>query len=185
MLPFLTLLLLLSQAPRPVAPARPSPSSWSADDLEFLTSDRESLRGISRVAVSVTVPDELSAALPHAPLTSLIVFRLEQAGLTVVASRELEDPVLAIALHVSAPQRADSSTTDIYNVTGDLLQLVRLKDDARRARFMHASTWHVSAQGHASPNDADQLRARVMSIVDVLLDDWRAANGRAEPGPKR
>lgn len=184
MLPLLTLLSLLSQTPAPAAPARPSASSWNADDLEIVASERDSLRGVSQLAVSVSIPDELSAALPRGPLTSLIVFRLEQAGLTVVTERALEDPALSITLHVQAADPRPAASRGIYHAAADLLQLVRLKDDADKARFMHASTWHVSAQGLAGPDDADQLRDRVMSIVDVFLDDWRAANGRAEPGPK-
>lgn len=174
-------LLGLVQNPAPVAPPtqqRPSPSSWIASDLQIVSDERDSLRGVSRLAVAVSVPDELVKVLPRAALQSMIVFRLEQAGLTVVAAREIEDPLLSISVHVVSGQGGAAAGADwvAYRISTDFMQLVRLKDEAAKARFMLASTWQVATHGVAPAASGDELRARVTSMVDAFLEDRRGTS---------
>lgn len=175
------LILLLGQAASPAptldAPQRPASSAWSAEEIEVLPDERASLRGISRLAVAIDVPAELAAALPAAPLQSMVAFRLEQAGMTVVATRELDDPLLSIAIHAVVDSDAPGVARPVaYTVSADVMQLVRLRDDARRARFMQASTWQVSDPSAARPSDIDRIRERVAALIDVFLADYRAVN---------
>ncbi len=182
------LILLLGQAAGPGSPVdarqRPSSSAWSAEEIEVLPDERASLRGISRLGVAIDVPAELARALPTAPLQSMVAFRLEQAGMTVVAARELDDPLLSIAVHAVVDSDAPGVARPVaYTVSADVMQLVRLRDEAKRARFMQASTWQVSDPAAARPSDVDRIRERIAALVDVFLADHRAVNRAREAVP--
>lgn len=182
------LILLLGQAAGPGSPVdarqRPSSSAWSAEEIEVLPDERASLRGISRLGVAIDVPAELARALPTAPLQSMVAFRLEQAGMTVVAARELDDPLLSIAVHTVVDGDAPGVARPVaYTVSADVMQLVRLRDEAKRARFMQASTWQVSDPAAARPSDVDRIRERIAALVDVFLADHRAVNRAREAVP--
>lgn len=188
MLP-LMLLLCLSQLPEsgPTAPAPPS-SPWSTSaDLEILTDERDSLRGVSRLTLTVNVPDSLRGTLPQAPLQSTLTFLLDQSGIVVLQTREIEDPVLAINVHIVTERDERGSDTGwmAYRVYADLLQLVRLADHDGKARVMLASTWHAGSHGVAPTTEAAELQTRVRDIVDAFLADHRAANAPAsQPSPR-
>ena len=130
------------------------------------------------MAVSITVPAELQALLPVAPLQSTIVFNLEQAGFVVLATRDIVDSLFAINIRTVAERddRGRDTGRIVYRVYGDLLQVVRLPDHAGKARITLASTWHAGNFGTAPKGSPDELRARVAEIVDAFLADHRAAN---------
>jgi hypothetical protein len=167
-------LSLAGAAPAAQAPASP----WSsAAELEMLANERDSLRGVSRLAVAVNAPDAPGGTLSSATLRSTLVFRLGQAGLVVVQAREIEDPVLSVNVHLVANRNEQGAET----VYADLLQLVRLPDHAGKARMTLASTWHAGSHGVAEVADAATLRERVMDVVNAFLDDHRAANAPLSP----
>lgn len=177
----LTVLLIssLSLAAPTITTAAQAPSPWSSSaDLQILSEERESLRGVKQMAVSITVPAELQASLPAAPLQSTLVFNLEQAGFVVLATRDVVDPLFAINIRVLAErdERGRDTGRIVYRVYGDLLQVVRLPDHGGKARIALASTWHAGNFGIASKPSADELRVRVAEIVDAFLADHRAAN---------
>jgi hypothetical protein len=173
-------LSLAGAAPAAQAPASP----WSsAAELEMLANERDSLRGVSRLAVAVNAPDAPGGTLSSATLRSTLVFRLGQAGLVVVQAREIEDPVLSVNVHLVANRNEQGAETGwlVYRVYADLLQLVRLPDHAGKARMTLASTWHAGSHGVAEVADAATLRERVMDVVNAFLDDHRAANAPLSP----
>ena len=138
------------------------------------------------MTVSITVPAELQASLPPAPLQSMLVFNLEQAGFVVLTTRDIADPMFAINIRAVAERddRGRDTGRMVYRVYGDLLQVVRLQDYAGKARITLASTWHAGNFGVAARTSADELRARVAEIVDAFLADHRAVN-TDEPALKK
>jgi hypothetical protein len=174
-------LLLLQASPAPVpAPASPTPPrpSWSsASNLELVADERDSLKGVSRLALTVNVPDSLAATLKADALASTIAFQLEQAGVAVTPTRAVEEPLLSITVRV-VNERADSRGTGrvIYRVYADLLQLVRLADFNGTARLMMSSTWHAGSVGTLASADTSELRPRIAELVDAFLTDYRAVN---------
>lgn len=183
MLPALMFILFLLQDGAPGGGAPPPASSWSsAADLELVTNERDSLRGVTRVAVTVSVPEATVSGLDEHSLTSTITFQLEQAGLVVATDRNLDDPVLSITIRmIREINGRGSAGRFIYRAYADLLQLVRLPDFNDRARLMMASTWHAGSFGVMATPDADVLRSRVGEVVNALLSDHRAVNDPASP----
>lgn len=172
-------LLLLQAAPAPV-PARPS---WStASNLELVADERDSLKGVSRLSLTVNVPDALAGTLKSEALASTIAFQLEQAGLVVAPTRAVEDPLLSISVRVVNERAGDRETGRlIYRVYADLLQLVRLADHNGAARLMMSSTWHAGSFGALASTDTSDLRPRIAEIVDAFLADHRAVNAGPVP----
>jgi hypothetical protein len=178
--------MLLSLAVPGSGAAQGPASPWSSSaDLQILSGERESLLGVKQLAVSVNVPAELQGALPAAPLQSTVVFNLEQAGLVVLATRGIADPLLAIHIRTLAERDGRGRDTGrvVYRVYGDLLQLVRLADHAGKARITLASTWHAGNFGVTSGTGAEELRARVTEIVDAFLADYRASESGQPTSP--
>jgi hypothetical protein len=188
--PFLALVLLVSPAGLAGAGQERPASRWStATDVEMVADERDSLAGISRLAVSVVVPEGGSTPLAAGALASTITFRLEQAGLIVVPTRAVEEPLLNVTLReiVVGAERPGDSVQVAYRLDIDLLQLVRLADrDSGRARLMMASTWHAGTFGTATTAAvAAEARSRVDEVVDTFLADYRAANPGAAPPTAR
>lgn len=185
----LMLLLSLLQLPdaEPPKPTHPSSPWTSTADLEILTDERDSLRGVSRVVLTVNVPESLTEALPSAPLQSMLTLLLDQAGIAVVQQREIEVPVLAVNVHVVTERDERGADTGwmAYRVYADLMQLVRLADHGGKARVMLASTWHAGSHGVASSKESAELQARVRDVIDAFLADHRAANAPPSSVPPR
>ena len=149
----------------------------------MVADERDSLKGISRLAVTVQVADSIALTLKPDALTSTIAFQLEQAGLVVTPTRAVEDPLLSIAVRIVNERDARGVETGrvVYRVYADLLQLVRLADRNGTARLMMASTWHAGSFGTLSGTDVDGLRPRVSEVVGTFLGDHRAVNAPAAP----
>lgn len=182
------LVLVLLQTP--VAPASgaavqaPPRSPWStASNLELVADERDSLKGVSRLGLTVQVPDALAATLKTDTLTSTVAFQLEQAGLVVAPTRAVEDPLLSIAVRIVNERDARGTETGrvVYRVYADLLQLVRLADRDGTARLMMASTWHAGSFGTLAAADVDGLRPHISEVVETFLGDHRAVNAPAGP----
>lgn len=177
--PLLVLFTLLpSFAANTAAQEQPARLPWgNVSDLQLISDERDSLKGVSRLALSVNVPDTLADRLPAASLSSTIAFRLEQAGLVVVPTRAVEEPLLVITLRAIDDQATRGAAARlVYRVYADLLQLVRLSDQGSAARLMMASTWHAGSFGTIPASDPDELRERVAEVVDAFLADLRFAN---------
>ncbi len=175
------LTLLTLQAPTAPVPGAPAPEPrplWAnATDLELVADERDSLKGVSRLALSVNLPDTLAGGLTAEAVTSTIAFRLEQAGLVVTADRAVEDPLLTVAVRIVNDEAARGTTGRVvYRVYADLLQLVRLADHQGAARLMMASTWHAGSFGTLPASSTGDLRERLAEIVDAFLADHRWAN---------
>jgi hypothetical protein len=176
----LVLLLLQAQpAPGPSTPAAAPPRlPWSsASNLELVADERDSLKGVSRLALTVNLPDSLAGALKSDTLTSTITFQLEQAGLVVTPTRAVEDPLLAVTVRIVNERDPRGGTGRVlYRVYADLLQLVRLADLNGTARLMMASTWHAGSFGTLTSAEGADLRPRIAEVVDAFLADHRAVN---------
>lgn len=181
------LALLLLQAPPAPGPAVPAPvpprSLWaSASNLELVADERDSLKGVSRLALNVNVPEALAAVLKGDALTSTIAFQLEQAGLVIPPARAVEDPLLTVTVRIVTERDARGETGRVvYRVYADLLQLVRLADHNGTARLMMASTWHAGSFGTLTATDMAGLRPRIVEVVDAFLADHRAVNRPPAP----
>jgi hypothetical protein len=174
-------LLLLQASPVPgsaAPPPSPPRSPWSsASNLEMVADERDSLKGVSRIALTVNLPDSLTGILETDALTSTIAFRLEQAGLAVSPTRAVEEPLLAVTVRVVNERGTRGETGRvIYRVYADLLQLVRLADHNGSARLMMASTWHAGSFGTLPAKDTVELRPRIAELVDTFLVDHHAVN---------
>ena len=175
-------LLQAAQAAPPLPPADPPRAAWSnATDFALIADERDSLAGISRLAVRVLIAEGLDPALASDALTSTVAFRLEQAGLVVVPTRAVEDPLLVVTVGVVDDHETRTGAPRVYRIDADLLQLVRLSDRDARARLMMASTWHAGTAGTLPSSTADDLRARIADIVDAFLADHRTANTPTAP----
>jgi hypothetical protein len=180
-------LILLQASPAPASSAAPPPpprSPWSTtSNLELVADERDSLKGVSRVGLTVQVPDALADTLKVDALTSTAAFQLEQAGLVVTPTRAMEDPLLSIAIRTVNERDARGVDTGrvVYRVYADLLQLVRLADRNGTARLMMASTWHAGSFGTLAASDADGLRSHISDVVATFLGDHRAVNAPAGP----
>jgi hypothetical protein len=176
----LVLLLLQAQpAPGSSTPAAvPSRLPWSsASNLELVADERDSLKGVSRLALTVNLPDSLTGALKGETLTSTITFQLEQAGLVITPTRAVEDPLLAVTVRIVNERDPRGGTGRVlYRVYADLLQLVRLADHNGTARLMMASTWHAGSFGTLTSTEGADLRPRIAEVVDAFLSDHRAVN---------
>jgi hypothetical protein len=183
-------LLLLQASPVPGStPPTPSPprSPWSsASNLEMVADERDSLKGVSRIALTVNLPDSLAGILEADALTSTVAFQLEQAGLAVTPTRAVEEPLLTITVRVVNERGTRGETGRvIYRVYADLLQLVRLSDLNGSARLMMASTWHAGSFGALLATDTAELRPRIAEVVDAFLIDHHAVNPPTAPAPQR
>lgn len=174
----LALLTLTQSGGAPVPAPRPAPSSWMATELDMLSDERQSLAGITRIAVTVTAPDDLGSSLRRDTLASTIAFKLEQAGLVVVPTREVEDPLLAVSIHTTSSGTAADPGWMAYRVSVDTMQLVRLRDDGARARFALASTWQVASHGVVAASNTAEIRTRALALVDEFLADRRGTQPR-------
>ena len=180
-------LVLLQAPPAPASGTAPQPpprSPWSTtSNLELVADDRDSLKGVSRLGLTVQVPDALAGTLKVDALTSTFAFQLEQAGLVVTTTRAMEDPLLSIAIRTVNERDARSVDTGrvVYRVYADLLQLVRLADRNGTARLMMASTWHAGSFGTLAASDAEGLRPHLSAVVATFLSDHRAVNAPAGP----
>ena len=179
---FLVGLLLQGAPPTGVAP--PPPQRWAtASDLELVSDERDSLRGVTRLGLSVLLPDELNAAVAPDTLRSTIAFQLEQAGLIVVTSRAVEDPLLSLTVRLVNERNERGETGRVlYRVYADVLQLVRLADLNGKARLMMASTWHAGSFGATtSATTPAEVRTRATEVVATFLADHQRVN--APKGP--
>jgi hypothetical protein len=178
--------LLLQSPPAPIpapVPQTPPRPSWSsASNLELVADERDSLKGVSRLALTVNVPDSLADTLTADALASTIAFQLEQAGVVVTPARAVEEPLLSITVRV-VNERADNRGNGrvIYRVYADLLQLVRLADFNGTARLMMSSTWHAGSFGALASADTSELRPRIAEVVEAFLSDYRAVNRAPVP----
>lgn len=172
---FLLAFQIASPAPDP-APPSPEPSSGTAS-LDVLTDDRQSLAGISRLLLTLNIPDELQAEIDTDVLRSTVTFALEQAGLEMVATRNVDDPILVVSLRV-VPDAATPGGRPrrLYRVDADLFQLVRIPDHAGGTRLMMASTWHAGSFGAVDDIALPSLRDRVTGLVETFVSDWRGVN---------
>lgn len=168
--------LQLSQAPPSAQTVPPDTFSGTAG-LDILAEDRQSLRGITRLMLSFNVPDDIATAIDADVLRSTVAFRLQQAGIDVVTTRQVDDPVLTISVRVVA-ERLDGRETGrvLYRTYADLLQLVRLPDFAGGARLMLASTWHAGSFGAIDDDAIASLRDRIAEIIDTFTSDHRSVN---------
>jgi hypothetical protein len=176
----LILAVLLQGAPLAGSAPPPPPQRWAtASDLDLISDERDSLRGVTRLALSVALPDELNASVGQETLRSTIAFQLEQAGLIVVASRAVEDPLLSLTVRLVNERNERGETGRVlYRVYADLLQLVRLADHNGKARLMMASTWHAGSFGAtASATAPTEVRARAADVVATFLADHTRVNG--------
>ena len=165
-------------AGNPSAQEPPQRVPWgNATDLQLVSDERDSLKGVSRLALSVNVPDTLADRFPPASVSSTMAFRLEQAGLVVVSTRAVEEPLLVITVRVIDDEATRATAARVvYRVYADLLQLVRLADQGGAARLMMASTWHAGSFGTMPASDTEELRERLTEVVDTFLADHRFAN---------
>ncbi len=176
--------LLQGAPPAGAAPPPPPPQRWAtASDLELVSDERDSLRGITRLALSVALPDELNVGVAPDTLRSTIAFQLEQAGLIVVTSRAVEDPLLTLTVRLVNEHNERGETGRVlYRVYADVLQLVRLADHNGKARLMMASTWHAGSFGAtATAATPAEVRARAAEVVATFLADHTRVN--APKGP--
>ena len=176
--------LLLQGTPSSSGATPPPPQRWAtASDLDLVADERDSLRGVTRLALSVALPDELKAAVAPDTLRSTIAFQLEQAGLIVVATRAVEDPLLSLTVRLVNERNERGETGRVlYRVYADVLQLVRLTDFNGKARLMMASTWHAGSFGAiASAAMPAEVRARAAEVVATFLADHTRVN--APKGP--
>jgi hypothetical protein len=183
------LLLLLLQGPSTPgsAAAAPTPprTPWSsASNLELVADERDSLKGVSRLALTVNLPDSLAGAFKADALTSTLAFQLEQAGLEITPTRAVEDPLLSVTVRTVEERDPRGGTARlVYRVYADLLQLVRLADHNGTARLMMASTWHAGSFGTVAVTEIDDLRRRTAEVIDAFLADHRAVNRPAGATP--
>lgn len=174
----LAVALQLQGAPAPDLHPPPDIFSGTAA-LDFLSDDRESLRGIRRVLLSINVPDEAAAAIDVGRLRSTAAFRLEQAGIEVVDQRNVEDPILVLSVRLLLEESRGRSTGRVlYRVYADLLQLVRLADLDGGARLMLASTWHAGSFGAIDSSAVHSLVERADEVIDAFTTDFRHVNQR-------
>ena len=173
---FALLLLALQVGGLPPAGGQPPPEIFSGSaSLDVLSDDRHSLRGVDRVLLSLTMAEDIASEIDAGSLQSTLVFALEQAGLTVITTRNVEDPALVVSVRAvpdtgvtgPAPRR-------LYRVDVDLLQLVRLPDLDGGARLIMASTWHAGSFGAVDAIAMPSLRDRVADVVETFIDDWLA-----------
>ena len=177
-LTFAFLALQTPAAPVSDPPAAAPRSLWAnASNLELVADERHSLKGVSRLALSVNLPDSIAGSLPADAIASTISFQLDQAGLTVTTTRAVEDPLLVVSVRTVADEGArGTGGRVVYRVYADLLQLVRLADHDGAARLMMASTWHAGSFGTVPVSATGDLRVRIAEIVDAFLADHRWAN---------
>ena len=173
---FIAFVVLLLQTSAAIAQTPRLP--WaSTSDLELVADERDSLKGVSRLALTVNLPDSLVESFKADALTSTIAFQIEQAGLVVLPTRAVEDPLLAISVRViDEPGGRGASGRLVYRVYADLLQFVRLSDLNGAARLMMASTWHAGSFGTLPGTDAADLRPRIAEVVEAFLADHRVVN---------
>jgi hypothetical protein len=174
------LLLALQAGGLPPAPGRPSPEIFSGTaSLDVLSDDRQSLRGVTRLFLSLTIAEDLAKAIDADTLQSTLAFSLEQAGLTVLTTREIEDPALVVSIRAVADTGVTGPTPRrLYRIDADLLQLVRLPDLNGGARLMMASTWHAGSFGAVDTIAIPSLRDRAIDVVETFLADWRDVTKR-------
>ena len=187
----LPLLLLLLQSPVAEGPAgepqeRPAPPWSNAVDVDLIDDERESLAGVTTVAVSVILSETVAGTLATESVTSAVTQQLETAGLKVSAARAIDEPLLVVTVRAIEEGAAGVATrTLVYRVYADLLQLVRLADrESGIARLMMASTWHAGSFGTIETGALEDLRSRIRDVISAFTADHAVANPKPATPPE-
>jgi hypothetical protein len=132
--------------------------------------NRESLRGISAVPVSVQVSD--GSGTTSSLLQSYVELQLRKAGIRVPSNNERTKKDGDALLYV----KVWSWNHEIRSVEVELVQLVNLNRDPTIKATV--ATWEVRTWGgDRASTDADIKRA-VSDILDDFINDYLAVNSK-------
>ena len=135
--------------------------------------DKETLRGIEGVRVSVTVAGEGAKqdGLSEAALRAVLEEKVRGAGLRL----SVDEKAPALSLVVNAQKYAAEGVYAVA-VDLDLYQLVSL-ERASHPPF-HASTWRVTQVFLRPANELGSVKAVAERAADAFVKDFRAVNPR-------
>lgn len=138
-------------------------------------SERESLRGIKRIKVEVSITQmrpEAGEVVSESSRTT-VELRLRQSGVVVVDDAQASDGFATLRIRVGlAPARDDALVA--YLVQSELRQLVSLARD--REIIVRAQTWAALAVGYAGAGQVDSIGRAVEGQSDKFVNDYLAAN---------
>ncbi len=135
------------------------------------------LRGIRRLAVSLKVAPELTAAgLSTGALRNVLETQLETSGVVTVAPpTEGSDASLVIFLNGTSVEPARGRPYWAVSVGVRLQQPVQL---LRSGEVFRGGTWHRTTIFWIGPDEEKTLaiKQRVLYLIDVFLSDLAGAN---------
>ena len=137
--------------------------------------EKETLRGIAGVRVSVTVAGEEAKkdGLSEGALRAVLEEKVRGAGLRL--SEDIKAPALSLVVNT---QKYTAQGVYAVAVDLDLYQLVSL-ERATRPPF-HASTWRVTQVLLRASDELGSVKAVVERAADAFVKDFLAANARQQ-----
>ena len=140
------------------------------------SSDWQSLAGIRRVAVLITVDEELLGHITEARLEQIVVDELTRAGLFIAAPDELRDGNLSLAF-VALPDVRQSSTVGLFVAKyADFRQGADLRKAGRYAVVTSWADHGVAYWGVAIVRQAAEAVA--LETARKFASDWVAARAQ-------
>jgi hypothetical protein len=140
------------------------------------SSDWQSLAGISRVGVLITVDEELLGHVTEARLEEIVVDQLTRAGVVVVAADELRDGNLSLAL-VAMPDVQQRSIVGLFVAKyADFRQGADLR---KGGQYAVVTTWAdhgVAYWGVAVAREAAEAVA--LETARKFVSDWVIARAQ-------
>jgi hypothetical protein len=150
-------------------------SAADASAQLFVTTGRDTLRGLPGVEVAVEAAPELShAELTTTALRTAVEQRLRAGGITVYATQAANpsDAKAYVYVHLNAlplPGKLHAVAIQVH-----LRQTVR--SAVTSSNIVNAMTWDQHTVAAATAADGAQLRDLVLKMIDHFVADWRAVH---------
>ncbi len=168
-----------AQAPAVQTPSAQAPAAQTqsaAKEPVLLTSQKESLRGLTNLGVVLVIESEADMTeLNKSKLQTSVEVKLRSAGIRVtprsVAAQLPGDPVLKLNITV-----LKGGMVYAYSVNLQFDQQTILKRDPSMATA--ASTWQLSEIGYATSmkSPGERIVNTMNSVLDVFINDYLAVN---------
>ncbi|HWB16881.1 MAG TPA: hypothetical protein VG538_10785 [Vicinamibacterales bacterium] len=164
---------LLAMSIAAVLPAAAAQSQLPRSNL--ITDQRELLRGLGDISVSVSLPSEMSFS--ERTIQTNFELRLRQTGITVDERSGNE-----LALTMTTMHNIDDGGRDlgslIYSVDLDMLTMVQIADFRPEMRLTIAPVWSTSRFGIVGRSRTAEVRETLDDMMSRFLNDYLAVNPR-------
>jgi hypothetical protein len=151
---------------------------------EFLTEQREALRGIKSFVVGASVEGALRDLLNEDAIKTNGELRLRQAGCVVTDRLAAATVDIGVSgFHVKGIDGTDLGLV-AYSVSVTVAESLPLPSDGSTERFWEATIWHKTVYGAIGAALVGNIRQSADDAVAALVNDWLAVNPKKN-GPRR